>query len=290
MEYLVAETNRLGNRRSNQDRFGAIETDEGVLLVLADGMGGQACGEVAAEFLVDSARQAYLNIERPVNDPYRLFHNIVMSAHESILRYGQAQIPPVTPGTTAVLCLVEGGKATWAHAGDSRLYVFQGGLPTYRTTDHSYVEELYQKGEISRFEQETHPMRNQITQCIGCQAKPPKLTFSHTIGLNEGDVVLLCSDGLWGALDDVQMGAELNSGALQQTIESLAEKAELNSYPSSDNISVVALRLLAHSEPVQTDEEVADGEQAEKSHSDEVRLAIDQIEAVMKEYEDEFEK
>lgn len=293
MRYQIIEANRLGNRAANQDRFASFETDEGVLLVLADGMGGQACGEIAAEILVAMAEQLYLSGTRPVPDPKQLFHDIITEAHTAILRYGQSQNPPVTPGTTAVLCLVENGKAIWAHAGDSRLYVFKGGLPIYRTTDHSYVEHLYQQGTISRFEQETHPMRNRITQCIGAQRQQPELTYSNNVRLDNGDVILLCSDGLWGGLDDAQMGSILEKTDLEAAIEELATKAESNNYPSSDNISVVALKMLDVKGERTSGNLSGSGDgrkSGENSYPQEVQEAIDDLQAVLREYEDELKE
>lgn len=288
MEYTIAETNRLGNRQSNQDRFTAISNEGGVLLVLGDGMGGIASGDVAAELLVEAAERLYLESRSPIADPNMFFHRIILEAHEMIARYGMEQHPPVHPGTTAVLCLVEQGHAIWAHAGDSRLYIFHEGLPIYRTVDHSLVEELYQRGEISRYEQETHPKRNQITRCLGCQITPPRITVSNRVKLQQHDVILLCSDGLWGGLDDVQMGAVVAGDELQSALDTLAETAEFNSYPSSDNISAIALRLLSESEEYvgRTDEM----EQQQTGHTDDVRSAIDQIEAVLREYQDEINK
>ena len=290
MKYEIGQVNRLGNRSSNQDRFMAMETDEGVLLVLGDGMGGQACGEVAAQLLIDTALKVYHAAIRPIESPRELLRDILIKAHQEILAFGQSQEPPVTPGTTGVLCLIQEGQAVWAHVGDSRLYIFQHGLPLYRTTDHSYVEQLYQKGEISRWEQDTHPQRNQITQCLGCRTSPPKVSLSNTVTLKPGDIVLLCSDGLWGPLDDAQMGAQLRDGEpMDDLLNEMAEKAERLSYPRSDNISGLAFRYISNepSEKMQQGEE-ADGTAA--GDGDELESAIAKIEEVIKEYEKEIER
>lgn len=289
MDYQIVEANRLGNRATNQDRFGAFETDDSVLLVLADGMGGQACGEIAAEILVATAEHLYLSGTHPVQEPQQLFHDIITEAHTAILRYGQSQNPPVSPGTTAVLCLVESGRAIWAHAGDSRLYVFKGGLPIYRTTDHSYVEHLYQQGEISRFEQETHPMRNRITQCIGAQRQQPELTYGSWVRLDNADVILLCSDGLWGGLDDAQMGSIFEHNDLESAMDEMATKAESNNYPSSDNISALALKIMdVKGQRRSKKEGESQSSHYRSAYPDEVQDAIDDLEAVLKEYEDEL--
>ena len=290
MIYELGQANRLGNRNSNQDRFQAIETDEGVLLVLGDGMGGQARGDVAAQILVDTAQKHYLNASRPIKYPKDFLDKVLRSAHNAVVAYGQEQTPPISPGSTAVLCLVQGSKAVWSHVGDSRLYLFQNGLPIYRTTDHSFVEMLYQKGEISRREQDTHPKRNQVTQCLGGGLiEEPEPTVSNVISMHVEDVILLCTDGMWGPMDDAVMGRLLcRPGNLDDIINTMAEQAEQLSYPHSDNISILAQRLLStvggnkKSEQQQRKKPTITGDPLES--------AIADIEAVIKEYEGELDK
>lgn len=291
MIYELGQANRLGNRETNQDRFAAIETDEGVLLVLGDGMGGQAFGEVAAQILVDTARKHYKNARRPIKEPKPFLDKILRTAHQNIVEFGEQQMPPVTPGTTGVLCLVQDNQAVWAHVGDSRLYLFQNGLPIYRTTDHSFVEMLYQKGEISRREQESHPKRNQITQCLGGGlVEEPEPTISNTVSMHVEDVILICTDGLWGPMDDAVIGNLLcRPGNLDDIINGMAQEAEQLSYPNSDNISVLALRLLSTSGGSKVTTEEKRGSNARDS-DDPLQSAIAEIEAVIKQYEGEIEK
>lgn len=291
MIYELGQANRLGNRNSNQDRFQAIETDEGVLLVLGDGMGGQAFGEMAAQILVETARHHYLEATRPITDPKGFLDKVLRAAHHAIVDFGESQRPAVTPGTTGVLCLVQECQAVWAHVGDSRLYLFQNGLPIYRTTDHSLVEMLYQKGEISRREQESHPKRNQITQCLGGGLiEEPEPTVSNIVTLHVEDVLLLCSDGLWGPMDDAVMGNLLcRPGNLDDIINSMAEQAEQLSYPHSDNISVLALRLLTNVGGAKKKPVVKTGATSDPLH-DPLQSAIAEVEAMIREYEEELKK
>ncbi len=304
MRYEIAQVNRLGNRSANQDRFAVVETEEGVLLILADGMGGRVGGELAAETLVDVAEAEYAAAERPIADPGAWLREIIHKAHDQVIALGRRRGTSIFPGTTGVLCLLQQGRISWAHVGDSRLYVFHEGLAVYRTTDHSYVEELYQKGRISRAEQESHPRRNQITQCIGCQPLRPQVTVNDHATLHGGDIVLLCSDGFWSPLDDAQMGAMLGQGELEESVNYMAEIAERNSYPRSDNISVVALRFISTEgyQPIVYPPRLkAEPEPAELSDPSprpkrkgtdphQLQSAIEQIEQVLEEYRDEFEK
>lgn len=288
MRYEIGQVNRLGNRSCNQDRFISVETDEGVLLVLGDGMGGQAYGEVAAEILTEQARRDYRAAERPLTDIAGFLRDVLLRSHHAINDFGQRQQPVATPGSTGVLCLIQNNQATWAHVGDSRLYLYQQGLPIYRTTDHSYVEQLFQKGKISRWEQDNHPQRNQITECLGVRPDEPQVTVSNTINLKPGDIIMLCSDGLWGPLDDALMGSMLmTDGDLEQSLYNMAEKAEQISYPHSDNISVLALRFLSAEANVQQ-QSAQNGQRKRRAGDDRLESAIAQIEEVLREYEKEI--
>lgn len=303
MRYETGIANHLGNRSSNQDRFAIIESEEGVLLVLADGMGGHAGGEVAAQAVVDVARSSYLHGVRPVPQPARFLTDIIHTTHRTLVDYAtERSAGNNIPGTTAVLCLIQHGQMHWAHVGDSRLYLFRQGLPVYRTTDHSYVEELYRQGVISRSDQDNHPRRNHITQCIGTLQQVPEVEVGKGKALRAGDVVLLCSDGLWGALDDAQLGLFLREeGDLDTALEDMATSAERNSYPRSDNISVVALRIAAleaSGQPIAAQKAAPKPEKPppqpvpEPPAVDDAKLqhAIAQIEEALRTYGDELKR
>ncbi len=246
IDYTIARASRLGNRDINQDRLSVLERDGYVLLVLGDGLGGKAHGEIAAEELVKIAGERFEHAALPMHNPAQFLHVTLKLAHGAVLKKGPELDPPTTPATTAVLCLIQNGEAWWAHAGDSRLYLFRNGLSLYRTEDHSYVEALYQQGQISLDKQKGHPMRSYLTQCIGQTRDEPELTVNQGVRLQQDDVILLCSDGLWEPLDDAQLGAVLSEGQgslLQGALDTLAERAEKNAYPHSDNVSAIALRV-----------------------------------------------
>ncbi|MDR9437633.1 MAG: serine/threonine-protein phosphatase [Thiohalophilus sp.] len=284
MQVEIGRTSRLGNREINQDRLGAFVSEQGTLLVLGDGLGGRPGGDLAAQALVDTIETELGLHPLPAEDPPRFLRELLRRAHRAVLLSGQEQDPPLAPGTTAVLCLIQEGKAWWAHVGDSRFYLFRDGLPIYRTQDHSYVEQLYQEGRISLAKRHGHPMRNFVTQCIGLNPGEPQVSISNSVPIQEGDVLLLCSDGFWEPLDDALIGSSLDSGSLRDTIDQLAERAEQSSYPHSDNTSAIAARVISlqqlHKKPRQTsrrrhDVNTLDG-------------AIEEIERAIKTYEDEM--
>lgn len=243
MQYEIGRVSLLGNRKNNQDRLGVAESHAGVVLILGDGLGGKPGGELAADTLVKSVQHQLRHEIMPVDEPEKLLEKIIIKAHYAVRAMGQKQNPPIEPGSTAVLCLVQNKKAWWAHVGDSRFYLFRDGLPIYRTQDDSFVEHLYQKGEISIENRAGHPMRNYVTQCIGLMENEPKVAVSKGVDLQVGDTLLLCSDGFWEPLDDAQIGANLAEKGIKDAITKLAIRAEQSSYPKSDNTTVVAMKI-----------------------------------------------
>jgi len=245
MQFEVSQISLLGDRKNNQDRVGYIEYDYGAVLILGDGLGGRPKGELAAQTLIKTVEKALNNSPMPIPDPYEFLEGTILQAHHDVMAAGREQVPPVEPGTTAVVCIIQDGSAWWAHVGDSRCYLFRHGLSMYRTQDHSYVESLYKNGEISLSKVSTHPMRNYITRCVGMLAKEPEVELSKEVMLTEGDIILLCSDGFWGTLDDAQIGAQLHGERLNNAITSLAEKAVQLGTPAADNTTAIAIKIIS---------------------------------------------
>ena len=260
MKYQFGQTSRLGNRKVNEDDLGVAEAGDAVLLVVADGMGGYRGGQVASKALVKYMVSRFKGSKFPVDDPQSFLKELVADAHMAIIRAGSEQTPPVEPRTTCVVCLVQGGFAWWVHVGDSRLYMFREGKPFKRTVDHSKIEEMRRKGKISEAEMKNHPQRNLVTRCVGFQPHPPVPTVSDKIPLEKYDMFVLCSDGLWGPLDEEIIVETLTKNTITQAVEKLAEQAETKSYPDSDNISVIAFRWIStdsNAKPEASNEEKA---------------------------------
>ncbi len=245
MKYQHTKTSRLGNRMVNEDRIGFAEVDGRVLLVLADGMGGYRGGQLASSALVNSMLRGFQQHRRPIADPQAFLKVLISDAHLAVIAKGAEQYPPVEPRTTCVVCLIQGDHACWAHVGDSRLYLFRDGRVLTRSRDHSKIEHLLASGEISERELKNHPERNLVTRCVGDRKRPPRPTFGEAFALQKKDIFLLCSDGLWDALDDDYMAETLTETTLNKAIDRLAYQAEFRSYPEADNISVIALRWIS---------------------------------------------
>lgn len=247
MKYDIGTANRLGNRRENQDRIGVVETPSTLVLVVADGMGGMSGGKLAAETFVNSIVRSTNNTRLPPQDPVVFLEQVIKIGHYDVVAAGRRQHPPIEPGTTCVVCVLQDGYAWWAHVGDSRLYHLRRGHIISRTRDHSRVEKLLQEGRIRSQDRHHHPEQNIITRCIGCNITLPEPSFSRQTVLEREDILLLCTDGLWGALAESQLGDALCSSRLDTDLNALAQHAESESYPKSDNISAIALRWRSNS-------------------------------------------
>ncbi len=246
MKYQVAKTTRLGNRVVNEDRIGIAERNNAVLLVMADGMGGYRGGQIASKAMVNRMLRQFKRSKLPAQDPTLFLKDLIADAHLAVLRAGSEQYPPIEPRTTCVVCLIQDGNAWWAHVGDSRLYLFRGGKPFTRTIDHSKIEELRRKGKLSEEEMDNHPQRHLVTRCVGYQKHPPIPTLSDKIPLEKYDMLLLCSDGLWGPLTEQNLADTLTQNPLAEAVERIAYQAEFRSYPEADNISVITLRWISN--------------------------------------------
>ncbi|MDH5436870.1 MAG: protein phosphatase 2C domain-containing protein, partial [Gammaproteobacteria bacterium] len=272
-----------------------FEKEDAVMLVLADGMGGYEGGELAAQAVVSTLGKRFTSYNGPINDAQDFLTQTIAATHQTVIEIGKRQNPPIKPRTTCVVCIVQNGEASWAHVGDSRFYLIRDNKVLFRTRDNSYVEKLYQQGKVTREEMSTHPMKNHLTECIGGDPTPPMITRGKKTKLHEGDILLLCSDGLWGALSDNVIAAELADKPLELAIERMAENAEQVTYPQSDNITIAA--LLWHSDADKTvktniePEKIDEPVQSSVIESvDKLDSAIDEIENTIKEFEHELKK
>ena len=243
MPYETATTTRLGDRDCNQDRCAVVQREDAILLLLADGMGGHPRGELAAQVFIDSLAAQFDDTPLPIDDPQRFLGQAFARAHADIIAAGDREQPPARPLTTGVACLLQDGHAWWAHAGDSRLYLIRNGELLARTRDHSMVEELIQGGEVLESERAQHPWRNIVTRALGGKPEPPAITHAEPVRAIPGDVILLCSDGLWAAVPEERLSGLSAAAQLEPATRQLAADAEASSHPWSDNVTLVVLRI-----------------------------------------------
>ncbi len=241
----LAKLTLIGDREENQDRVAAIERDGASLLIVVDGMGGHADGARAAELAVATFTQAFEAVDTPVFDPQGFLHHAVAQAHTQLVVLGAQRSFETRPRATCALCLVQDDGAYWAHVGDSRIYHLRAGRVLERSRDHSHVELLLQEGLISEDDLAEHPMRNFVECCLGGDAVLPRMTVTRGKRLRPGDVLLVCTDGLWSGLADEQLGLLAgNRLPLARALKRLGEMAVRACGPYSDNTSSVAARLL----------------------------------------------
>jgi PPM family protein phosphatase len=241
MKFSIAQDSRVGARKYNQDRVGHWATNEALLMVVADGMGGHLHGEVAAQAALDCLRRAFLGEAKPrLADPDMFLFRSLARAHGAIVQEAQRLALQETPRTVLVACVVQDGYAYWSHVGDSRLYLIRRGRVVARTKDHSRVQHLVDRGVIREEAVSTHPERNILTRCLGSD-HAPKLEPAASARLAKDDLVLLCSDGLWGPLTERQLLDGMKAKELQQAVTDVASQAEARAGAQCDNISVLAM-------------------------------------------------
>jgi serine/threonine protein phosphatase PrpC len=240
MKFSIVQETRLGGRKMNQDRVGQWSTPGSLLMVVADGMGGHSHGEVAAQTTVDLMGRAFQNEARPkLAHPAAFLSRNIAASHVAIVREAQTRGLAEAPRTVVVACLVQDGVAYWAHTGDCRLYLFRKGRIQARTKDHSVVQQLVDEGRIREEAVASHPHRNRLLQCLGGLQAPRIDVASERLA--KDDVLLLCSDGLWGPLTQRQMLNAVFTQPLGEAVASLVALAEVRAGRESDNTSVVAM-------------------------------------------------
>lgn len=243
MGFDTAEVSLLGDREDNQDRYGVFETPEAILLVVLDGMGGHEGGARAAETALDSVRRSFESAG-PGVDPAVFLRDAVARAHRDVVDIGRELPAGVRPRATCAVCLVRGGQASWAHVGDARVYHLRNGTVFERTRDHTPIEQLLQDGLISESEIPGHPMRHYVEYCLGGFTEVPVITIAGPRPLEIGDVLVVCSDGLWSGVPDAELAASARDAiALDGWIARIAARAVRQTTPHSDNTTAVALRL-----------------------------------------------
>jgi serine/threonine protein phosphatase PrpC len=244
MKFAVHQANHIGGRKYNQDRVGYAYTNDALLLVLADGMGGHLHGEIAAQIAVHTFMRAFARLEQTrVKEPEVFLRATMRAGHDAIFDYAREQQLGGNPGTTCVVALVQDGQMWWAHAGDSRCYLLRGDAVVDVTHDHSVVQQWADWGIISADEMKTHPDRNKITNCLGGVEDMFYVDVSHPTTVQSGDTLLLCSDGFWSPLTDEEMAKMSSVPALRDRLDELIGMAVYREAARADNTTAVVARL-----------------------------------------------
>lgn len=230
-ETVRTDTGR--QRNANEDSY----FTKAPLFVVADGMGGAQAGEVASK----AAAESFAG-ELPEAPPERLLEETIEGANRTIHELARKDPSLAGMGTTTTAAIVdlEGEEVAIGHVGDSRAYRLRGGRFEQLTRDHSLVEEMRRKGQLTDAQAEDHPQRSIITRALG--PEPEVQVDVQTVPAQDGDVFLICSDGLTTMLDDEAIAGILTRAtSLTSAVRALVDEA--NRAGGRDNITVVAFRL-----------------------------------------------
>ncbi len=221
-------------RPLNEDSF--LTQPEIGLWTVADGMGGHDGGSVASQMIVNSLQQ--LSAQNHLSEFVNNIEDTITDVNNRLLEYSRAQLNGRTIGSTFVSLLIKGNIGVCLWAGDSRLYRIRHNKLSPITEDHSHVVELIKQGLITEEEAEVHPERNVITRAVGTSES---IDVDVTLfELNVGDQFLLCSDGLYNAVNELDMIGCLNKDSREDSVKQLIQTALDNK--ASDNVSVILVK------------------------------------------------
>jgi serine/threonine protein phosphatase PrpC len=235
-----------GDREYQQDQLLLISharVHGCVLAAVADGMGGRSGGRKASDQVMMTARQLFERFDPYNDDPRTLLKNIIAEAH-LVIKLTAISAEEEPHSTAALFLITPEGRCYWAHAGDSRIYHFHNERLVKRTLDHSFVQNLVERGEITPEEANTHPNANILLGCLGTEADPPVDEHLH-LQLQPGDTLLACSDGLWHYFTDNELGSILSSLPPREASAILVEQARKRARGTGDNLSLVLIQISA---------------------------------------------
>lgn len=233
-----------GDRAYQQDQVAIIAHPRiagCVLGLVADGMGGKSGGRKAADQVVLTARQLFERFSPEDELPTELLNQITSESHLMIkLTAISAEEEPHS--TIAAFIVTADRSAHWIHSGDSRIYWFRGARLVKRTMDHSYVQRLVDEGQLTEAEASSHPQSNLLTACLGT-VQEPVATSERLEGLEVGDTLMCCSDGLWHYFTPQELGSVLYSLPPREAAELLVSKARQRARGGGDNLSLAIVKV-----------------------------------------------
>jgi PPM family protein phosphatase len=242
MRFTIFQESRKGSRRLNQDRIAYTYGRDTLMMVVADGMGGHAGGEIAAQICVRLFVERFQQEAKPVlRNPLKFLQDTMLRAHAALGSYANQFSMLETPRTTCVAVVVQAGYAHWGHVGDSRFHLYRQGTMIGSTKDHSKVQYLVDQGIIGAEEVAQHPDRNKIFSCLGGLVDPV-IDLSRRTPLRNGDVLLLCTDGLWSVMPQHEMASWLTSQPILKAAPQMMREAEKRGGPDGDNLSMICVR------------------------------------------------
>ncbi len=245
----AASLTDVGRQRSNNEDsyiYWEPDTDEdfgrkGRLAVIADGMGGYEGGQEASRLAVETVRSVYDNAFS--GNPQETLVEAFEAAHQNIQRFAQDHPQFYGMGTTCTALAIVDRQLSFAHVGDSRLYLIRAETITRLTRDHSYVGRLVESGIVRSEDAESHPQRHILTAALGSGREVTPNVPEHPVPLEEGATLLLCTDGLWGLVGDPDLARVVQGNPPAEACQKLVAMALERGGP--DNITALLLRVSA---------------------------------------------
>ncbi|MDP1884969.1 PP2C family serine/threonine-protein phosphatase [Polaromonas sp.] len=235
-----------GDRDYQQDQvnlFSHVRVPGCMLGIVADGMGGRSGGRKASDQVMMTAKQLFERYAPDTDDAVAMLKQLVEEAH-TVIKLTAISAEQEPHSTLAAFLINPGGDCHWVHAGDSRIYHFRGAKLVKRTTDHSYVQTLVDKGELTEEEANVHPQSNILMGCLGTEEVPP-VSQHYIPQLGPGDSLIACSDGVWHYFSPSEMGSALSMLSPREATEFLIQKARSRAHGGGDNLSLVIVKLEA---------------------------------------------
>ena len=233
-----------GDRDYQQDQVNLISHQRvaGCLLgIVADGMGGRSGGRKASDQVMMTAQQLFERYSPDTDDALTLLKRLIEEAH-LVIKLTAISAEQEPHSTLAAFLINPAGDCHWVHTGDSRIYHFHGSKLVHRTIDHSYVQSLVDKGEITEEEANVHPQSNILLGCLGTEDDPPIAHYSIQ-QLRPDDALIACSDGVWHYFSSNEIGTTLSMLSAREATEFLIQKARSRARGVGDNLSLVIVKL-----------------------------------------------
>jgi serine/threonine protein phosphatase PrpC len=212
---------------------------KGRLAVIADGMGGYEGGQEASRLAVETVREVY--DEAFEDAPQPALVKAFAAAHERIQDYAEAHPELRGMGTTCTALVIRGHELHFAHVGDSRLYLIRGFVLSRLTRDHSYVGRLVESGIVRAEDAESHPQRHILTAALGSGNEVAADVSQQAVPLQEGDTLVLCTDGLWGLVNEQEVVNAVNEYEPEACCRALVNMALQRG--GHDNVTVQVIRV-----------------------------------------------
>lgn len=235
--YIIANRTDVGKvREVNEDSMVTFDSPNGRVIAVCDGMGGQAAGDVASRLACDIITDIISN--NTFSTPTEAITRACMAANQGIV-HTAAQNPQLEGmGATCVMVIIKDGLVYYGWVGDSRIYYISNGAIRQLSRDQSYVQQLVDQGQITAAEAENHPQKNQILNALGLSTMTPPELCPAPLSPEPGSVILLCSDGLSGMVDNQTIASIVSAQdqTLQRKADLLVEQACING--GADNITV----------------------------------------------------